>query len=77
MPKYGMIKFSDKKADMEKSYDFLKKGIDAKEYEESHLPKKSEEKKKGNEYITPQPKVGGLGMDRVKNMVRTKLNVQK
>ena len=33
MPKYGQIKFSDKGADMEKSYKFLKTGIKAKEYE--------------------------------------------
>ena len=76
MPKYGMIKFSDKKADMEKSYDFLKKGIAAKEYEESHIPKKTQSNTAGTQFITPTPKVGGLGMDRVKNMVRSKLSAQ-
>ena len=77
-PKYAQIKFSDKNADMDKSYQFLQAGIKAKEYELSHQPKPSPQTQGGinPNYITPQPKVTGLGMDRVKNMVRGKLETQ-
>ena len=77
-PKYAQIKFSDKHADMEKSYEFLQKGISAKEYELSHIPKPSPEQQSGmnQNYLPPQPKVTGLGMDRVKNMMRGKLETQ-
>ena len=78
-PKYAQIKFSDKHADMEKSYEFLQKGISAKEYELSHIPKPSPEQQSGmnQNYLPPQPKVTGLGMDRVKNMMRGKLETQQ
>ena len=74
LPKYGQIKFSDKGADMDKSYQFLQTGIKAKEYELSHKPKQPQEQ---SSYLPPQPKVTGLGMDRVKNMVREKLETQQ
>ena len=74
LPKYGQIKFSDKHADMDKSYEFLKTGIKAKEYELSYKPKQPQEQMN---YIPQQPKVTGLGMDRVKNMVRGKLENQQ
>jgi hypothetical protein len=74
LPKYGQIKFSDKQADMDKSYQFLQTGIKAKEYELSHKPKPKQEQ---GSYLPPQPKVTGLGMDRVKNMVRGKLETQQ
>ena len=79
LPKYGQIKFSDKSADMEKSYDFLQKGIKAKEYEMSHKPKQSQQNQGGinPNYMVQQPKAVGLGMDRVKNMMRGKLENQK
>ena len=77
-PKYGMIKFSDKSADMEKSYQFLQTGIKAKEYELSHKPKQPQNQSGINtNYIPQQPKVTGLGIDRVKNMMRGKLENQK
>ena len=79
LPKYGQIKFSDKSADMEKSYNFLKTGIKAKEYEMSHKPKQSQQNQGGitQNYIAQQHKATGLGMDRVKNMMRDKLDNQK
>ena len=78
-PKYAQIKFSDKHADMEKSYQFLQTGIKAKEYELSHAPKPTQKSQGGVDpnYIPPQPKVTGLGMDRVKNMMRGKLETQQ
>ena len=77
-PKYAYIKFSDKHADMDKSYQFLQTGINAKEYELSHKPKPTQEKQGGfnPNYLPPQPKATGLGMDRVKNMMRDKLENQ-
>jgi hypothetical protein len=79
LPKYGQIKFSDKSADMEKSYQFLKTGIKAKEYEMSHKPKQTQQNSSGvnTNFIPQQPKVTGLGMDRVKNMMRGKLENQR
>ena len=78
-PKYAQIKFSDKNADMDKSYQFLQTGIRAKEYELSHKPKQKEDNPGGfnPNYLPPQPKVTGLGMDRVKNMMRGKLETQQ
>ena len=80
LPKYGQIKFSDKSADMEKSYQFLQTGIKAKEYEMSHKPKQSQQNQGGGmnpNYMVQQPKATGLGLDRVKNMMRDKLANQK
>ena len=79
LPKYGQIKFSDNKADMDKSYEFLKKGIEAKEYEMSHKPKQPQNQMgmAVPNFMTQQPKATGLGMDRVKNMMRGKLENQK
>ena len=82
LPKYGMIKFSDKNADMEKSYQFLKTGIKAKEYEMSHKPKNPQQQSGmgggiPQNFMTPQTQVTGLGMDRVKNMMRGKLDTQQ
>ena len=76
LPKYGQIKFSDKGADMEKSYQFLQTGIKAKEYELSYKPKPQNQSNNMN-FIPQQPKVTGLGIDRVKNMMRGKLENQK
>ena len=80
-PKYGMIKFTDKNADMEKSYQFLQMGIKAKEYEMSHKPKEQSQNNNINNTnsILSQnsTQVGGLGMDRVKNMMRSKLDTQQ
>ncbi len=75
LPKFGMIKFTDSKADMNKSYEFLQTGIKAKEYEMSHKPKPQNNQM--SQINMPQPKVTGLGMDRVKNMMRGKLETQK
>ena len=78
MPKYGQIKFSDKGADMEKSYKFLKTGIKAKEYENSYKPKPQQSQSQINQNLMmQQPKATGLGMDRVKNMMRGKMENQK
>ena len=79
LPKYGQIKFSDKSADMEKSYQFLKTGIKAKEYENSYKPKPQQNQGGGfnQNFMMQQPKATGLGMDRVKNMMRGKLENQK
>ena len=80
LPKYGQIKFSDKSADMEKSYQFLQTGIKAKEYEMSHKPKQTQQNQGGGmnpNYMVQQPKATGLGLDRVKNMMRDKLANQK
>ena len=82
LPKFGMIKFNDKNADMEKSYQFLKTGINAKEYEMSHKPKQPQNQGGTGSginpnLIVPQPKATGLGMDRVKNMMRGKLDTQQ
>ena len=78
-PKYGMIKFSDSKADMDKSYQFLQTAMKAKEYEMSHKPKPQQNQMGGvnPNFMPQQPKVTGLGMDRVKNMMRGKLENQK
>ena len=76
LPKYGQIKFSDKSADLDKSYQFLKTGIKAKEYEMSHKPKQSQQNQGINPSLMQQPKATGLGMDRVKNMMRGKLENQ-
>ena len=77
-PKFAQIKFSDKHADMDKSYQFFQTGIKAKEYELSHKPKPTQENQGGYNpsYLPPQPKVTGLGMDRVKNMMRGKIEIQ-
>ena len=80
LPKYGQIKFSDKSADMDKSYQFLQTGIKAKEYEMSHKPKQSQQNNMAGaapSFMVQQPKVTGLGIDRVKNMMRGKLENQK
>lgn len=79
LPKYGMIKFSDKNADMEKSYQFLKTGINAKEYEISHKPKNPQQQSgmAAQNFMSQQPQVTGLGIDRVKNMMRGKLDTQQ
>ena len=81
LPKFGMIKFSDKDADMEKSYQFLKTGIKAKEYEMSFKSKQPQNQVGSGginpNFIVQQPKATGLGMDRVKNMVRGKLDTQQ
>jgi hypothetical protein len=79
-PKYGMIKFSDKHADMDKSYQFLQTAMKAKEYEMSYKPKPQPNQMGGGgnaNFMPQQPKVTGLGMDRVKNMMRGKLENQK
>jgi hypothetical protein len=66
---------------MEKSYQFLKTGIKAKEYEMSHQPKPQQQSGMGGgipqNFMTQQPQVTGLGMDRVKNMMRGKLDTQQ
>ena len=82
LPKYGQIKFSDKSADMEKSYQFLQTGIKAKEYEMSHKPKQTQQNNMGGSgmppnYMIQQPKATGLGIDRIKNMMRGKLENQR
>ena len=79
LPKYGQIKFSDKSADMEKSYQFLKTGIKAKEYENSYKPKPQQSQDGGfnQNLMMQQPKATGLGIDRVKNMMRGKFENQK
>lgn len=79
LPRYGMIKFSDKNADMEKSYQFLKTGINAKEYEISHKPKNPQQQSgmAAQNFMSQQPQVTGLGIDRVKNMMRGKLDTQQ
>ena len=81
-PKFGMIKFTDKNADMEKSYQFLQMGIKAKEYEMSHKPKEQSQNNNSNtnsvlSATSASTQMGGLGMDRVKNMMRSKLDNQQ
>lgn len=78
-PKFGMIKFSEKTADMDKSYKFLQMGINAKEYEMSHKPKETKQNNMNNMINQNKANVqmGGLGMDRVKNMMRANLNNQQ
>ena len=81
-PKFAMIKFSDENADMEKSVQFLQMAIKAKEYQMSYKPKQNKNLSTmtNNSIISTSSQatqMGGLGMDRVKNMMRSKLNTQQ
>ena len=81
-PKFIMIKFSNEKDNMEKSCQFLQMGIKAKEYQMSYKPKQNINlsNMSNNSILSTNSQttqMGGLGMDRVKNMMRNKLDNQR
>lgn len=72
LPEYTMIKFRDKEGDIDKSYEVLKLGINAKEYNMSF--KQADPKQNAEPIQTYQnSSVGGLGIERTKNLMMQKM----
>ncbi|MCQ2820027.1 MAG: EAP30/Vps36 family vacuolar-sorting protein, partial [archaeon] len=86
LPKHVYLKFDDKKADYNKSYEMLKMAINAKEYNISHKPTPSESQESKNnqgegntENDTPYNKADasmGFGAERVKNIMMRRVEQQ-